>query len=428
MDETARTQKHIYVGGSLEDLRNQPGFDRAEFHADSRRVLDTGAFGKPVGADSYFIVVTNKDHHLVQNDGQIFRGSMDMSLVHEFLHPSQITRTLAETGSLDAGDSEARTQMREQKIAEELGKIPGKDFPDVFESGAYGVRLDPAETPPRSTLPDDPALPVDPMKYDARTSPNPTEPISLRLDDMSAPRLVRVNGSSSAAFPAASAALSDNHNPWNNRFGSGTSSFDGITPRYPNVPASPLETEGRLGIVSGKPMRIFQAPIFDARDRSGATGYPNRSAVLENLLWNGGRAAAIDTGAPALPFTDRQNPFGDGNGVASPAGRPVDAFTSPTPQPQQSREPLSLNDAYLEYLKRPNAGSSQASSINASAPAAPLVSSDISNFSGGLLGRLAALMGVDPENPDRPAPPQRDDDQRALFRAPEQLRTLQRLR
>ena len=171
-----------------------------------------------------------------------------MSLIHEFLHPSQITRTLAETGSLDAGDSEARTQMREQKIAEELGKIPGKDFPDVFESGPYGVRLDPAETPPRSTLPDDPALPVDPMKYDARTSPSPTEPISLRLDDMSAPRLVRVNGSSSAAFPAASAALSDNHNPWNNRFGSGTSSFDGITPRYPNVPASPLETEGRLGI------------------------------------------------------------------------------------------------------------------------------------------------------------------------------------
>src|SRR5579864_6673130 len=50
MDETARTQQHIYVGSSLEDLRNQPGFDRAGFHPNSREVLDTNAFGKPSGA------------------------------------------------------------------------------------------------------------------------------------------------------------------------------------------------------------------------------------------------------------------------------------------------------------------------------------------------------------------------------------------
>ena len=29
MRETARTQRHIYVGSSLEDLRDQPGFDSA---------------------------------------------------------------------------------------------------------------------------------------------------------------------------------------------------------------------------------------------------------------------------------------------------------------------------------------------------------------------------------------------------------------
>lgn len=126
MDETSRTQKHIYVGGSLEDLRHQPGFDRAKFNPNSEQMHS--AFGKPAGADSYFVVVTNKDHHLIQNNGQTFPGSMDLSLVHEFLHPSQIMRTLAETGSLVARDSETRTQMREQKIAEELGEDTRKRF------------------------------------------------------------------------------------------------------------------------------------------------------------------------------------------------------------------------------------------------------------------------------------------------------------
>ncbi len=108
MNETARTHKHIFVGSSLDDLRDQSGFDRAEFNPNSEETQNTSAFGKPGGADSYFIVVTNKDHHLIQNNGQTFPGSMDLSLVHEFLHPSQIMRTLAETGSLRARDSEAR--------------------------------------------------------------------------------------------------------------------------------------------------------------------------------------------------------------------------------------------------------------------------------------------------------------------------------
>jgi hypothetical protein len=171
MDETARTQKHIYVGSSLDDLREQPGFDRAGFNPGSRGERDTNAFGKPSGAESYFIVVTDKEHHLLQN-GQIFPGSMDLSLVHEFLHPSQIMRTFAETGSLFARDSEARTQMREQKIAEELGNIPGRDFPDVFESGPYEVQLDPAESRLGPAPPSEPAVRVNPMKYDGRTPHN----------------------------------------------------------------------------------------------------------------------------------------------------------------------------------------------------------------------------------------------------------------
>jgi len=43
--------------------------------------------------------------------------------------------------------------------------------------------------------------------------------------------------------------------------------------------------------------------------------------------------------------------------------------------------------------------------------AAPLAPSDDPSFSGGLLGGLAALAGIDPQNPSQPAPPPLDDEQ-----------------
>jgi hypothetical protein len=211
-------------------------------------------------------VVTNKEHHLVQNNGQTFPGSSDLSLVHELLHPSQVMRTLAEIGKTEAPDSETRVQLREQKIAMELGKMPGKNFPDVFESGPYIVSLDSPQTQP--TQPSDLAPSVAPMKYDAGTSTNFIEPMSLQLDSGAAPRLVRVNGSPSGAFPAPSAAPSDSQNPWDDIFGNGISSLGGVTPRNPDAPASPLESEGPIGLFSGKPMRFLFAPIFQTRTPS----------------------------------------------------------------------------------------------------------------------------------------------------------------
>src|SRR5579863_8800921 len=114
MNETARTHKHIYIGSSLDDLRDQPGFDRAGFNPNSWQAKSTSAYGRPSGTDSYFVVVTDKAHHLILN-GQTFAGSTDLSLVHELLHPSQIMRTIVEIGKTEAPDSEARVQMREQK-------------------------------------------------------------------------------------------------------------------------------------------------------------------------------------------------------------------------------------------------------------------------------------------------------------------------
>lgn len=237
-------------------------------------------------------------------------------LVHELLHPSQVMRTLAEIGKTEAPDSEARVQMREQKIAQELGKTPGKDFPDVFESGPYGVRLAPAETQPRSTSPDNSAPSVAPMKYGAGTP------------------------------------FSDNPNPWDDIFGNRISSLGGFAPRNPNGPALPAETQGPIASISGKPTRFLFAPIFQTRTPSD--GGPDRRSVLDDLLWNGLRSRAIssdaDTAQPLLPDRRISSAFRD-ESDSSPTMSP--GLVPPMPvAPEDSQEPLSLNDACLEYLRR----------------------------------------------------------------------------
>src|SRR5205814_699512 len=141
----------------------------------------------------------------------------------------------------------------------------------------------------------------------------------------------------------------------------------------------PPEAEGPLGIVSGKPMRLIPLPIFNTRDNSNTASGQNWFTTLGGLLRDGGKpqASAIDAGTPAVPFaSDRQNAFGNGSGAASPASEPGNALAPPMSAPQNPRGPLSLNDAYLEYLKRLNASQLlPASAADSSAPAAPLVPS-----------------------------------------------------
>jgi len=50
-------------------------------------------------------------------------------------------------------------------------------------------------------------------------------------------------------------------------------------------------------------------------------------------------------------------------------------------------------------------------------PASPIVSAENPNFSGGLLGRFVALAGIDPQNPNQPAPPLDDEQEQADMRA-----------
>jgi hypothetical protein len=65
--------------------------------------------------------------------------------------------------------------------------------------------------------------------------------------------------------------------------------------------------------------------------------------------------------------------------------------------------------------------------MNAGVPAATLAPSDDSNFSGGLLGRLMAIAGINPRDPNQLAPSPQDDGLRAFYRDdPAQPWTLQR--
>ncbi|SRR6266436_2309680 len=118
MRETARTYKNIYVGSTLADLRGLPNFDEAGFNPTSKDITDKAAFGNPAGAETYFIGVTGREHTL-KHSGQSFAGSSLLALVHEFLHPTQVTRELAETGKLET-THEVRTQIGQRPHFMEL--------------------------------------------------------------------------------------------------------------------------------------------------------------------------------------------------------------------------------------------------------------------------------------------------------------------
>jgi hypothetical protein len=82
---------------------------------------------------------------------------------------------------------------------------------------------------------------------------------------------------------------------------------------------------------------------------------------------------------------------------------------NPSPAPPAS----STGGVPVRILGRSIVGQPQASVFDAAAPLAP---SEDTNFSGGLLGRLAALTGLDPQNSTQPAPPPLDDALRSFYR------------
>jgi hypothetical protein len=153
-----------------------------------------------------------------------------------------------------------------------------------------------------------------------------------------------------------------------------SSAFPDIAPHHPNQPVPPSDPGPPLGIFSGKPMSLSPLP-------PSVWGLPDNSDASGNGDW-----------------------FNFLAGIAS---------RNPTPP---APPPPTAGSKPARYLSRRTVDQSQASVFDTGAPAVPFVPSDDPNFSGGLLGRLVALMGIDPQNPTPPAPPPLDDGLRGFYR------------
>ena len=141
---------------------------------------------------------------------------------------------------------------------------------------------------------------------------------------------------------------------------------------------------GPFGAVAG---RAVLAPAGALAGAWAAHGAYREGELIRNILshpenWTVDAAGAIVPAMPAPnPPSDTENGANDADGgylrrLPNVAGGPSPAAPPSTP-PQG---PLSLNDAYLEYLRRLNAHQSQASAIDARTPAAssPAALQDVS--------------------------------------------------
>jgi hypothetical protein len=108
---------------------------------------------------------------------------------------------------------------------------------------------------------------------------------------------------------------------------------------------------------------------------------------------------------PHLP--DNSDVPGDVNWFTRLGGKPNPG--QPTPPPQNA------NSKPARYLGQTIADQLRVAISDPSAPAVPFVPTDEPNFSGGLLGRLAAMACVDPRNPTWLAPPPLDEQLRRFY-------------
>jgi len=159
MADAASKFRNFDVGSSLDDVASAPDYGNIDW---SRVPTGAQAFGNAGGPDSYLSIVSGAAHNLIQ-DGKSFTGTPELELVHELLHPMQMMRDLAEARG--NSNSEGQVQMREQRIAEELGYRTGETFPDVLGTGIPYQVVSPESDPL-----------IHPMRYGAPTGAAPMFP------------------------------------------------------------------------------------------------------------------------------------------------------------------------------------------------------------------------------------------------------------
>ena len=200
---------------------------------------------------------------------------------------------------------------------------------------------------------------VDPESDDQFSAPSPLSPNQW-------PKDLRASTGTSDDV-AASGATTDIHTrPVRRVVSSALGSIDPLNAEQPSL----APQAGRpLGIFTGQPMPDYPLP-------PSIWGLPDDSDFSDN-----GKGNWFTRLAGATSY---------------PTGASANTRSSPIPEPQKSRGPAPSN--HIQDLNRLDGQKPRASMFDTVVPAASFVPM------GGLPGRIAALAGIDPQNPDQPAP------------------------
>ena len=183
----------------------------------------------------------------------------------------------------------------------------------------------------------------------------------------------------------------------------------GVDPSNPLQPAPPLRTESKP---APRLVRVNSNP-------SPAVPFvrPDHRNSFDNRFGNWTSSPeSISPRNPNLPGPPQEP--GAPRGIFG--GEPMPLWTTPIPLGGLlDNSNASGNGNWFTSLggvlwdgKKP-----RASAIDSGVPVTPIAPpSDNSNFSGGLQGRIAALAGIDPQNPNQFALPPLDDELRGFYR------------
>jgi len=91
---------------------------------------------------------------------------------------------------------------------------------------------------------------------------------------------------------------------------------------WPKVGKLGGDSDGPIGLFSGKPMRFPFAAIFQTQTPTAAASDPNQRSALDDLIWNGrgSRPSSLDAVVAPSLVPDRYISFGNANGSTSSSG------------------------------------------------------------------------------------------------------------
>jgi Peptidase family M23 len=192
---------------------------------------------------------------------------------------------------------------------------------------------------------------------------------------------------------------------------SGQASTLTVTPNEIVSPNGPASFGDRFG--------SWSSPVLRALEKYRGSAVPDGPAstsVQETPPATPAVRAPMPNSPSALP-SDRQASFGDrfGAWTSSPAGISPRNPDQPAQPPEIGGTPDIFSGKPVRYLSGAYNNNLPASVSDTGAPAAQFVLPDSLESSGGLAGRIAALAGIDPQNPDQPAPSPLDAALRGFY-------------